>query len=118
MSNMITKTLKEKAENLNSTIEFMDEREKGNTADLVDQTVTIKDFDFLDGNNGEYVAFIIDEDPKCFYFGGTVLTEDLKEFDQEGYKETIQSEGLPVLMTKRMSKNNRQYVAVTYYPEG
>ena len=96
-------SLKEKAMKMNSGngIEFMANKNKG---------------DFIKGENGEYVVFVIDEISDEFFFGGSVLTEDMKKFTEEEKAEIIEN-GLPVKFTQRKSKNKRPYTAVEFYPE-
>lgn len=110
--------LREKAEGMNSGkgIVFMEGRTKGEMEELLDRVVTIRDYAFINGTDGEYVVFIIDEEPKTFYFGGTVLTNNLKSLTKEDYEELVE-EGLPTLLTQRTSKGKRKYIAVEFYPE-
>ena len=111
-------SLREKAESMNSGkgIEFMEGRTKGEMEELMDKTVTIRDYAFISGTEGEYVVFIIDEDPKTFFFGGKVLTDNLKAFTDEEHEE-MKADGLPTFITQRTSKIKRKYVAVEFYPE-
>lgn len=109
--------LKEMAKGMNAGkgIEFMEGRSKGEAEELLDRTVTIRNFDFINGENGEYAVFIIDEDEENFYFAGSVLTDNLKQLVPA--KEQIIEEGLPTKFTQRKSKAKRNYTAVEFYPE-
>ena len=112
-------SLKEKMlkKNNNEGIKFMSERTKGDIHELIGQKVTIRDFDFLSGDNGEYVVFIVDEIADSFFFGGSVLTNNLKEITSEE-KEEVKKNGLPVLMYEAKSKKTgRKYTGVTFYPD-
>jgi hypothetical protein len=112
-------SLKEKMMGLNSNegIPFMKGRTKGEVAELLGNPVTIKDFDFLDGQDGKYVVFIVDEIADSFFFGGSVLTNNLKEITAEE-KEEVKKNGLPVLMYEAKSKKTgRKYTAVKFYPD-
>ena len=111
-------SLREKAESMNSGkgIEFMEGRTKGEMEELLDKKVTIRDYAFITGTDGEYAVFIIDEDKKKFYFGGKVLTDNLKQFDNSDHVEVI-SDGLPTKFTQRTSKSKRKYISVEFYPE-
>ena len=112
-------SLKEKMLNMNSNegIPFMKGRTKGEASELIGQSVTIRDFDFLDGQDGEYVVFIVDEINDSFFFGGSVLTNNLKEITSEE-KEEVKKNGLPVLMYEAKSKKTgRKYTAVKFYPD-
>ena len=117
MSDM-RKSLKDRAREFTVQLPFMDGREKGDTDELVGQVSTITDYGFLKGEDErEYVVFIVAERNKVFYFGGTVLTDQMQQLEAEGYHDEIVEDGLPMLMTKKQSKNKRTYVNVEFYPE-
>jgi len=109
--------LKQKALELNSGIEFMQGRDKGEVSSLLGAVVTIKNYDWLTDtkSKNEYLVFVIDEDDKNFYFGGQVLSEKFSKFDDEDKQELI-TEGLPTILFERKSKNGREYVDCTFYP--
>lgn len=113
------KSLRERAKEFSSLgLPFMEGREKGETDELVGQESTIIDYGFLPNENGEaYSVFIVKERAGKFYFGGEVLTDRLTQLEKEGYGEAIRAEGLPILMTKKKSKNNRYYTNVEFFPE-
>ena len=118
MSNEMKKSLKDRAREFSVQLPFMDGREKGDAKELVGQVTTIIDYGFLKGDDGrDYVAFITKERTGTFYFGGTVLTDQMAQLEAEGYRDEITSEGLPMLMTEKKSKNKRTYVNVEFYPE-
>lgn len=100
---------------------FMEGKDKGEMERLIDTPCTLREFGFLkdntDGADKEYVCFIVDEDPQHFFFGGQVLTDNLRQLDAEGYHDEIAEHGLPVLFEKKKSKNKREYTTVTFYPE-
>ena len=117
MSDM-KKSLKDRAREFTVQLPFMDGREKGDTDELVGQVSTITDYGFLKGEDDrEYVVFIVAERSGVFYFGGTVLTDQMQQLEAEGYHDEIIEDGLPMLMTKKQSKNKRTYVNVEFYPE-
>lgn len=117
--NFKMKSLKERAKEFSQLLPFMEGREKGETTELIGQVITITDYGFLkkDGEEGEYVAFITAERSNKFYFGGMVLTEQMAQLEAEGYRGAVQSEGLPLLMTTKKSKNGRSYTNIEFYPE-
>ena len=119
MSNeTMKKSLRDRAREFTVQLPFMEGREKGDAKELLGTVNTIRDYGFLKGDdNREYVVFIVDERSKTFYFGGTVLTDQMTQLEAEGYHDTINEEGLPMLMTEKKSKNNRSYVNVEFYPE-
>lgn len=117
MANKISR-LQEKANQISNNLPFMMGREKADLEDIIGKKVTIVDFGFMKDGEKDYVAFIVKEDETKFYFGGQVLTEDMKEFEKDGLTEDIQTEGLPVLLETRTTKDKkRTYTSVTYYPQ-
>lgn len=116
------KDLKARAKEFSILLPFMEGKDKGDLGRIVDTNVTIVEYGFLhdtndDGSDKDYVCFMVKEDPQNFYFGGQVLTENMHELDEEGYGDAIRKEGLPVLFSKKKSKNKREYTTVTFYPE-
>lgn len=112
------KSLKERAKEFTVRLPFMDERDKGETKDLLATVNTIDEYGFLPNEDGEtYAVFTVKERPKHFYFAGHVLTDHLAQLEAEGYHEAIRAEGLPMLLTEKKSKNNRSYTNVEFYPE-
>lgn len=120
MSNEMRKSLRDRAKEFDVQLPFMDGREKGDAGELIGTVNTIIDYGFLPNDAGEsYVAFIVKERPKKFYFGGSVLTARMLDLEAEGYHDAIVEEGLPVLMTEaKAKKSNRTYTNVKFYPEG
>lgn len=111
-------SLREKAMGMNSGqgISFMEGRSKGDVKSLNDIIITVKDYAFLTGDDGEYLVFIIEGDEGHFYFGASVMTDNFKEFTAED-KAELQKEGLPVrLSEKKNKKGNRTYQACEFYP--
>lgn len=111
-------SLKSKAKSMNSGkgIMFMEGREKGNVKSLNGKIVEVIDYDFLTGDNGKYIVFIIRQDTKHFYFGASVMTENFLEFTPEE-KEEIQMQGIPIMLEdKQNRKGNRTYQNIIFYP--
>lgn len=112
------KSLKDRAKEFDGSLPFMEGREKGDTSELIGTVNTIDNYGFLSGDNDkEYVAFTVKERAGKFYFGGEVLTDRMIQLEAEGYREDIEREGLPVLMTQKKSKNGRNYTNIEFYPE-
>ena len=118
MSNKTMKSLRDRAKEFSTILPFMEGRDKGDAKELIGQVSTITDYGFFKNEDGgDYVVFITRERSKTFYFGGSVLTDQLTQLEAEGYHDAIVDEGLPMLMTEKKSKNNRAYVSVEFYPE-
>lgn len=110
--------LRTRAKQFSILLPFMEGREKNDLVNLHEKTVTVSDYGFLKNEDGgDYACFICTEDRENFYFGGTVLTERLKELEKDGFHEDVKKEGLPVRFEKKMSKNKRAYTNVIFYPE-
>lgn len=112
------KSLKERAQEFSVQLPFMEGRDKGDAKELVGQVSTIADYGFLKGEDDrDYAVFIVAERSDKFFFGGTVLTDQLQQLEADGYHDDIVAEGLPMLMEEKKSKNKRSYINVTFYPE-
>lgn len=114
---MAISNLKNRVKELSTKIEFMDSREKGDFSELIRKTVTISDYGFLHDEDKEYIVFTVEEDKKNFYFGGVILTEQMKQLDEDGFHDDIVKEGLPVKFDTKKSKGKREYTTVEFYPE-
>jgi hypothetical protein len=118
------KSLRERAEELQTRLPIMGDREKGNMDDLLDKPVTIREFDFMTGVLDKktrqvkppFAVFTVEEAPGIFFFGGMVLTDILQKFKEEGYEQDIKDEGLPVMFKKVKSQDNQMYTNVLVYP--
>jgi hypothetical protein len=122
MTNTNMKTLRERAKEISNSLPLMEGREKGEIDRIVNDNITIKEYGFMsdtdnEGKEKEYVAFVVAEDPDHFYFGGQVLTEHMRQFENDGFHEAIVEEGLPVLLGKKKRKKKREYTTVEFYPE-
>lgn len=93
-------------------ITFMQGREKGELTELFGKIVTVRNYDFINSEDGDYLVFIIDEEPEKFYFGGSVLTSNFKEFDNDE-KDEILEDGLKVKLENKKGKKHN-YTSVEY----
>lgn len=103
------------AKNAGEGIKFMENREKGELTEILNTEVTLRDYDFINGKEGRFVVFIIDQDKVHFFFGGSVITGLLDSINPEDYEE-LKKEGVPVEVYKKKSKGNREYYGMTFYP--
>lgn len=95
------------------TIDFMNGREAGKTADLIGNEVTITDIDIIKSRKDEYAVFIIKQDEKHFYFGGAVLTNFVKTLDETDFDE-IRKDGLLVKFSRAKSQDGFTYTNVDF----
>lgn len=112
------KSLRERAAELSAAqLPIMANRTKGETEELIGVIVTVRDYGFLTGKNGQYGVFIVDEEPETFYFAGQVLTDDFQKLDDTGDHAAVVNEGLPMILSKRKAKESKQtYVSPLFYP--
>lgn len=88
--------------------------------DILGVVVKITDYGFINGDDGEYTVFIVEDNDKEFYASGKVLTQDLHTLEEkigvEEFKAAVKEEGLEVLFGRKKSKNNREYTTVKLFP--
>lgn len=106
-------SLKEKVKSFKKEgIAFMQGRDKGELTELFDRVVTVRNYDFIDGDDGTYLVFIVDEEENKFYFGGVVLTSNFAEFDEEDKNEILEN-GLKIKLQNVKGKKHN-YTSVEY----
>lgn len=102
-----------------SGLPFMEGLDKGETSDLLGQVLNVVEYGYMNGDDGEYVVFIVRENDEHFFFGSTVVTSSFKQLDAtiqpEVLKEILEL-GLPIKLTERQSKSKRKYIKVDFYP--
>lgn len=114
--------LKNKANKVNQdgSVSFMDGREKADL--MLDEVLSIDDYGFINGKDGEYVVLSCLEYPKFFFFGGSVVTQKFKALiegeDETELKAHLAKFALPTRFLEKKSKSsNRSYMACEFYPE-
>lgn len=96
---------------------FMEGRENSELA--MGEIVNINEIGYLDSKDGEYVVFTTKENEECFYYGGSVVTEKIKELENKLSPkdfDTLLEEGLEVVFTSHVSSNKKRYTSVTFFP--
>lgn len=102
-----------------SGLPLMEGKEKLETSAILNTVVNVNEFDFMDGELGEYVVFTTKEYPDNFFYGSSVTTESFKKLVEKVEEKTLQGVlefGLPCKFTELMSKNKRKYIRVIFYP--
>lgn len=108
-------TLQDYLKQKHGKLAIMEGKEKEDLKSLLNKEITINDYDFLNGEDGIYAVFTIKEDEKCFYFGSSIITDELKGIDEAGLKEELKQEGLKVKFVEKKAKNSsRKYIAVEF----
>ena len=96
---------------------------KKDTDELLNEEITITGFDFLtmtdkSGESKEFVVCVYEEDPECFFFGGTVLTKIAKawvadyESPEEASEALAADGGCVIKMTSGKTKNGNRITNV------
>lgn len=96
---------------------FMEGRVKGDITE--GKIYNIVDFGFLKGDEGDFAVYITRENPNEFYFGGSIVTENLKKIEETLTDEQLVElldKGLEIVMTSKLSKNKRKYMNCTFFP--
>ena len=88
--------------------------------DILGKEIKITDYGFINGDDGEYTVFIVEDNDKEFFASGKVLTQDLHTLEEkigvEEFKAAVKEEGIEVLFGRKKSKNNREYTTVKLFP--
>lgn len=96
-------------------LEIMEGREKGDLKEqCTGEILHIHDFGFMKGKEGEYACIILAEDADNFYYVNSIITEILKEIEEDGEKDSLKDVG--VVFEMRTSKENpsRTYMAMNF----
>ena len=96
----------------NSTIDLEGKTQLKND-EILDNELTINDFSFARTRNGETSVILFKETPDKFLFGGTVITNLLKDIndDPEAVK-SLKEEGMRVRFFNSTSRSGKDYVNV------
>ena len=96
-------------------IPFMDGRDKMNLP--IGESLHIKDYGFINGNEKPYAVMLFAEYPDKFAFGNTIVTGDLQTIESDaGSKENALAllAGVALTFSKAVSKRGREYVSVEF----
>ena len=77
----------------------------------VGRIYTINDFGFINGDKGEYVVVSTKEDEKVFYFGGMVLTQLMKDIEENYTEEQVSvlmEHGFRIKIDKVKAKSSKR----------
>ena len=103
-----------------SGLPFMEGKEKITVDTVIGQTLTVADYGFLNGEEGEYVVVSLKEYPNNFIYGSSVVTQAFKNLDEQLTEDEISqvlNEGLTFKLSTLVSKNKRKYTKITFYPK-
>lgn len=110
------KTLRERLlSEMSNGLPFMEGKEKADN--ILGENLHIMDYGFLTGDDGEFIAYTVEEYPENFFFGGSVLTERFKHIESVFTEDEIAellNEGIEIKLVQKTSKNKRKYVSVEF----
>ena len=104
-----------------SGLPFMEGKEKLEIGgDVLNKTLTVNEYGFLESDDGQYVVISLKEYPKHFIYGGSVVTEAFLKlqdrFNDEEIEEIL-NHGLTFKLTELMSSNKRKYIKIEFFPQ-
>ena len=116
----INELIKQAQEVTKSGLPFMDGREKLEiTGEVLNNILTVDDYGYLDGDDGNYVVISLREYPNHFIYGGSVVTDAFKKLEEkigaENMAQLIQH-GLTFRLSELISKNKRKYIRISFFP--
>jgi hypothetical protein len=98
-----------------SGLPFMDGKEK---VELEDGSLyLVKNYGYLESEDGE---FVVVADDTTFAFGGSVVTDSFKKLDAslDGTEiAELLKDGIEIGITKKKSKNKREYTTCEFFPQ-
>lgn len=93
-------------------IPFMEGRDKDKLDNVCGRMLHIDDFGFIEGKDGQFAVIAFQEEPTKFYFGNSIVTEMLKEVQNDGMKNELRKQ--VIVFDKRTSKDNRVYTSFKF----
>lgn len=104
-----------------SGLPFMEGREKLEVkGNVLNNTLTVDDYGFLEGEEGEYVVITLKEYPEHFIYGSSVVTQAFKKLDETygaDVKAFLLEKGFTFKLTEMVSKNKRKYTKIVFFPK-
>lgn len=104
-----------------SGLPIMEGREKLEVkGDILNRTLTVDDYGFLEGDDGQFAVITIKEYPNHFIYGSSVVTGAFLKFEAlipEEDRNKVLQHGLTFRLEEVMSKNKRKYTKITFFPK-
>ena len=86
---------------------------------IINNILTVDDYGYLEGNDGEYVVIAFQEYPQHFIYGGSVVTDAFKKLEGKIGTDNMGiliEHGLTFKLTELVSKNKRKYTRISFFP--
>lgn len=101
-------------------LEIMEGRETGDINEILEEVITVDNYQFGTSKEGDYVAFTLQDNDTEFFFGGSVVTESFQKLENllsEEEKIELMQNGLPIYLEEvKSSKSKNKYKKVTFFP--
>lgn len=93
---------------------LMNGRKKLSTDDIIGVVLTMRDFELLNGNDGDvFPVIIFDEIPDGYYCGGKILSDMCTGIENGGMHNDLTVDGLRIILGRKLTRNNKQCVTVS-----
>ena len=116
----INDLIKQAQEVTKSGLPFMDGKEKLEvTGEVLNNILTVDDYGYLEGDDGEYVVIALKEYPQHFIYGGSVVTDAFKKLESKIGVDNMGlliEHGLTFRLSELISKNKRKYIRISFFP--
>ena len=89
-------------------IPFMDNADKGDIRDILNEKVHIADFGFIKNDEGDYGVIRLAEHEGVFYFCNQVITDMLHQVEADDMKEELAKQ--VIVFSTATSKKGREYI--------
>ena len=103
-----------------SGLPFMDGREPIKVeGKILNNILTVDDYGYLEGDDGEYVVIALKEYPQHFIYGGSVVTDAFKKLEGKIGVDNMGlliEHGLTFRLSELVSKNKRKYTRISFFP--
>lgn len=104
-----------------SGLPFMEGKEKIEVkGDILNKVLTVDEYGYLEGEEGEYIVIALKEYPNHFIYGSSVVTQAFKTLDEkfnDEQKAFLLEKGLTFKLNEMMSKNKRKYTKIIFFPK-
>ena len=90
-------------------IPFMTDANKGSIRDIIGREVSLKDYGYINGDNGVYACVCFNEIPNTFFFTNKIFTDALKQIEADEKIDDLKKCG--IVFGIAHSKNGREYIS-------
>ena len=102
-----------------SGLPFMEGRTKLDTNNVLGQILTVDEYGYLEGEEGEYIVLTVKEHPNNFIYGSSVITGAFKKLEEQltvDEMNVLIESGLVIRIEEVLSSNKRKYKKIVFFP--